>query len=215
MLRRLMPWAIVVSLALVAAVGYRAARLPYLPVIHGSTDEEIARLSTWLEIGPGMRVADVGAGEGTFAVALARRVGQSGHVFATEVQGRHLAAIRRSAAEAGLSNISVIAGAATGTNLPEACCDAVFSRIVYHHLADHAAINADLFRAVRPGGRLLMIDFEPGGILNWFEHAGGADRGHGTLKETLIREVSAAGFALVRGPEPWRGRMYAALFRRP
>jgi SAM-dependent methyltransferase len=136
-------------------------------------------------------------------------------VYATEVADRLLATIRQSAADAGLKNVTVITAAATRTNLPDGCCDAIFTRNVYHHLSDHAAINADLFRVLRPGGRLLMIDFEPGGLMNLFPHGGSEDRGHGTRKATMLQEVTAAGFRQLRGPENWRGRMYAILFTRP
>jgi ubiquinone/menaquinone biosynthesis C-methylase UbiE len=217
MARRLRPLVVVGLLALAGVVGLAAISLPYLPVLHGTTADEVERLVAWLEVQPGTRVADVGAGDGTFAVALARRVGPSGHVYATELADERLADIRQTAAEARLSNVTVIEGAVSSTNLPEACCDALFSRLVYHHLTDPVAINADVLRALRPGGRLVIIDFEPGGIMNWIGRPETADRqgGHGTPKETVMQELTRAGFQWMRGPEPWRGRTYALLFRRP
>ena len=64
--------------------------------------------------------------------------------------------------------------------------------------------------------RLLIIDFEPGGIMDWLDPAAAMDRhgGHGTPKETVVKEVTAAGFEPMRGPERWRGRLYAVMFRR-
>jgi SAM-dependent methyltransferase len=90
-------------------------------------------------------------------------------------------------------------------------------RTPHHHLTDPAAINADIFRALRPGGRLVIIDFEPGGIMNWIGRPETAGRhgGHGTPRETVIQEVTRAGFQWMRGPEAWRGRTYAVLFKRP
>jgi predicted methyltransferase len=210
-----------IAIALVALAGIvvlaAAASFPYLPLIHGTTADEVERLASWLEVRPGMRVADLGAGDGTYAVALARRVGPSGQVYATELGADRLADIRWAATEAGLSNVAVIEGAVSRTNLPDACCDALFSRLVYHHLTDPAAINADILRALRPGGHMLIIDFEPGGIMNWIGRPETATRhgGHGTPKGTVVRDVTAAGFQLVRGPEAWRGRIYGVLFRRP
>src|SRR5215475_14691026 len=164
-----------------------------------------------------MRVADLGAGDGTFAIALGRRLGPSGLVYATELDDERLADIRQAETAASLSNVTVVKGAVSSTNLPDACCDALFSRVVYHHLTDPVAINSDIFRALRPGGRLVIIDFEPGGIMNWIGRPETADRhgGHGTPRETVVREVTAAGFQVLRAPEPWRGRTYATLFRRP
>ena len=217
MSRRLRAWVVGGLLALTGVVILAATSLPYLPVLHGTTADEVERLAAWLEVQPGTRVADMGAGDGTFAVALARRVGPSGQVYATELADERLADIRQTAAEARLSNVTVIEGAVSSTNLPEACCDALFSRLVYHHLTDPAAINADILRALRPGGRLVIIDFEPGGIMNWIGRPETADRhgGHGTPKETVMQEVTRAGFQWMRGPESWRGRTYAMLFRRP
>jgi ubiquinone/menaquinone biosynthesis C-methylase UbiE len=217
MSRQLRLWVVVGLLALAGVVMLAAVSLPYLPLIHGTTADEVERLAAWLEVQPGTRVADVGAGDGTFAVALARRVGPSGHVYATELDDARLADIRQAATDARLSNVTIIAGAVSSTNLPEACCDALFSRLVYHHLTDPAAINADIVRALRPGGRLVIIDFEPGGIMNWIGRSETADRhgGHGTPKESVMKEVTQAGFQWMRGPESWRGRTYALLFRRP
>jgi ubiquinone/menaquinone biosynthesis C-methylase UbiE len=217
MSRRLKQWIAVGLLALAGVVVFAAVSLPYLPWLHGTTADEVERLAAWLEVEPGTRVADVGAGDGTFALALARRVGPSGQVYATELDAERLADIRQAAADARLSNVMVITGAVSSTNLPDACCEALFHRLVYHHLTDPAAINADIFRTLRPGGRLVIIDFEPWGIMNWIGRPETADRhgGHGTPKETVMQEVTRAGFQWMRGPEPWRGRTYAVLFRRP
>jgi ubiquinone/menaquinone biosynthesis C-methylase UbiE len=203
MSRRLKQWIVVGLLALAGVVVFAAASLPYLPLLHGTTADEVERLAAWLQIQPGTRVADVGAGDGTFAVALARRVGPSGQVYATELDAERLTDIRQAAADARLSNVMVIAGAVSSTNLPDACCEALFHRLVYHHLTDPAAINADIFRALRPGGRLVIIDFEPWGIMNWIGRPETADRhgGHGTPKETVMQEATRAGFQWMRGPE--------------
>ncbi|MPZ59089.1 MAG: methyltransferase domain-containing protein [Rhizobiales bacterium] len=218
MTRRLRRWVIIGLLAAVGVVvAIAAARPPYLPVIHGTDDAEVARIAAWLRIEPGTRVADIGAGDGAFALALARRVGPQGHVYATEIDERLLAGMQRAVKQERVENLTVIKAGVSRTNLPDGCCDAVLSRAVYHHLSDHAAINADLFRLLRPGSRLLMIDFEPGGIMNWIGigHSAEPDRGHGTLKAAMVKEVTAAGFQLARGPVSWRGRTYAVLFTRP
>lgn len=215
MTRRLKIWFTAGVLTIAVIVALAAASLPYVPLVHGTTDEEVEQLAAWLQLEPGMHIADFGAGDGTFAIALAPRIGPSGHVYATEIDQRSLAEIREAAGSAGLKNITVIEGAVSDSNLAEGCCDAVFSRKVYHHLTDPEAINADLFRAIRPRGRLLVIDFEPGGVMDRFGDSSKRHGGHGTPRETVVNEVTQAGFELVRGPEPWRGDLYAVLFKRP
>jgi ubiquinone/menaquinone biosynthesis C-methylase UbiE len=213
MSRRLKRWILVALLAVAGAAVVGAGSAPYLPLVHGSTADEVERMAEWLELRPGMRVGDVGAGDGTYTVELAKRVGPTGQVYATEISKERLAEIRQAAMAAGLSNITVIEGAVSRTNLPEGCCDAIFTRFVYHHLDDAPAINADLERKLRRGGRLLIIDFEPGGFLAWIGWP--QTSGHGTLKQTVMKQVAATGLQPVRGPESWRGRSYAVLFGRP
>jgi ubiquinone/menaquinone biosynthesis C-methylase UbiE len=203
------------ALALVAGAAVAAGSLPYLPIIHGTSEDEVERAAEWLELKTGTDVADFGAGDGTFAVAFARRVGDSSDVLATELDDDQLTEIRETAREAGVQNVTAIKGEVADTSLPEACCDAIFSRHVYHHLSDSPAINKHLFRALRPGGRLLVVDFEPGGIMDWLGHAESRHGGHGTPKGTVVKELTAAGFELVREPESWRGRTYGVLFKRP
>jgi ubiquinone/menaquinone biosynthesis C-methylase UbiE len=207
-----------IALLLALALGgYLALYMPYVPVVHGSEPDEVERLVEWLDIEPGMAIADVGAGDGRFAFALAARVGPAGRIYATELSGSQLESMRRAVAEQGLENVTIIEAGETHTGLPDACCDAVFSRNVYHHLTAPEAINADTRRALRPGGRLLIIDFEPGGPLDAISRPETAERhgGHGVPKSTVLDEVTAAGFAPLRGPETWRGRLYGILFERP
>ena len=214
--RRTRRWPIFALVGALALVAYVAAHLPYLPVVHGNESDEVERLVEWLGVEAGMAVADLGAGDGRFAFALAERVGPAGRVYATELSAAQLDHMRSAVNDRRLDNVHVVEAGVTETNLPEGCCDALFSRNVYHHLTEPDAVNADIRRALRPGGRLLVIDFEPGGPLDAIGRPDTAARhgGHGTPKETVVAEVTASGFLLRRGPEPWRGRMYGILFER-
>ena len=122
---------------------------------------EWPRLREVLTLGPGMSVADVGAGRGELTVALAAEVGPSGQVFSTDIDPSALEQIRARVGAAALRNVTVVQAHASDTGLPVSCCDAVVLRRVYHHLSDPAATNADLLRALRPGGVLAVIDFRP------------------------------------------------------
>ena len=199
-----------VTLGLVAAAG-AASRF----------EREVDRLAELLGVGPGSRVADVGAGKGHFAIAFAERVGPEGHVYATEIEATQRAKIARAARDAGLANLTVLEALEDATGLPDGCCDAIFLRVVYHHLAQPAPILASLARALRPGGRLVVVDFRPTRWLAlWTPKDVPEDRGgHGVAPEIVRREAVAAGFEPLsldeEWPSSWLMRHYAIAFRRP
>src|SRR5687768_16297623 len=80
-----------------------------------------------LELKPGMAIADVGSGGGAMTVVLGHW-NKGGHLFATDITEHALRETRAYAKKEGLTNVTVIEGAAAATNLPDACCDAVFLR---------------------------------------------------------------------------------------
>jgi|GEM_PF-790800 len=165
---------------------------------------EAERIAELLELRPGMRVADVGAGDGEWTVDLARRVGGAGHVWATEVKEEHLAEIRERVEEAGLHNVTVARGDQTTNGLPDACCDAILLRLVYHHFTDPARMRRELVRALRPGGIVAVIDIEP--QEHWRKLEGVPERGgHGIPAEELIAEMAQDGFRVLRRQTGWNG----------
>ena len=176
---------------------------------------DAARLVTALKLHAGQTVADIGAGRGQLTVALAREVGPSGRVYATELDSARLRDIRQATDSAGLENVSVIEAHATRTNLPERCCDALVLRRVYHHFDNPRMMNASLRQSLKPGGLLAVIDFEPDSA----ESADPSNRDtgdqHGVTSATVVRELSQAGFELVaveKGPRPGA---FMVVVRRP
>ena len=179
------------------------------------------RISALIEVKPGMRVADVGAGSGWMTVMLARMVGPAGHVFSTEIDDRALGKIRSAVAAARLDNVTVIRATGRDTGLPPACCEAIILRRVYHHLTDPIDTDRGLFRALRPAGKLAVLDFRPS-ILLWPWTPKGLPpnrEGHGIDPIVVIGEVKQAGFEYLRMEDPWPGswflESYCVLFMKP
>src|SRR5262245_45538775 len=95
------------------------------------------------------------------AVSMAKWLGPSGRMYATDVRPEMFAEITSAVAREGLTNVVVLEGAAGSTNLPNGCCDAIFLRDVYHHLTNPQEFDASLRASVKPGGRVAIMDFEP------------------------------------------------------
>lgn len=179
---------------------------------------ELPQLVNVLGLKPGMTVADVGAGFGATTVVLSKWIG-SGRVIATDVGQRQLTAIRDYVKQEGLSNVTVIEGAAAATNLPPECCDAIFMRDVYHHVASVEDFNKSLLGSLKPGGRLAIIDFvpDPGSKLP----AGVPENrgGHGVPMAVVAEELQATGFTHLRTIPKWpegdQHPLFLVLFRKP
>ena len=175
---------------------------------------DAARLTKALDLTAGRTVADIGAGDGELTVALARIVGPTGRLYATELESDRLRAIRRAAESAGLKNVTVLEAHATRTNLPDRCCDALVVRNVYHHFENPALINKSLYQSLKPGGRLAVIDFRPDSAesADPTRRADGAQ--HGVTAATVVCELRQAGFELV-AMEAESRRGFMVVMRRP
>lgn len=166
---------------------------------------EAARLADALGVRSGAVVADIGAGNGALITEFARTVGPTGRAFATERTAAQRAAIASRAAAAGVA-VTVIEAADDATNLPAGCCDAITMRMVMHHVADPPVLARDLRRALKPGGRVGVIDFNPGALPHL-----AAD--HGVSPGAVLTAFDAAGFEVVSRNEQWGGRTYLLVFR--
>jgi SAM-dependent methyltransferase len=163
-----------------------------------------------------MSAADVGAGEGRFTAALARSVGPDGRVYATEVEAAKLETIQARAKADGLGNVRTVLGDQSSTGLPEGCCDAILLRMVYHHFTDPEAMRRSLWSALKPGGRVAVIDVPP--RASWRRLEGVPERGgHGIPRAELVADMRGGGFSVMAQHETWPGEddSYCVVFQRP
>lgn len=197
---------VLVAVAVATAGAALVWRFGYFAAPFGWTREP-ERLAASLGLAPGMTVADVGAGSGDLAVAMAGVVGAAGTVHATELSAERREVIARRISAAGVHNVVVVAAGEEQTGLPDGCCDAIYLRTVFHHVGDRVLFAAALTRAVRPGGRIAVIDFAPGTL--WFH---GAD--HGVSAEAVTAAFERAGWAERARDDAWGGGMFLRVFSR-
>ncbi len=111
-----------------------------------------------LGIEPGSVVADVGAGPGPYTFPLAERVGPDGKVYAVDIDEDDLAKIRSRAEREGVVQIETILGATDDPRLPAATLDVVLVINAYHEFREYDEMLQGFHRALKPGGRLAIID---------------------------------------------------------
>jgi SAM-dependent methyltransferase len=153
------------------------------------------------------------------SVVLGRSIG-SGRVYATDIGERQLVTIRDYVKREGLTNIAVIEGAAASTNLPAACCDAIFLQNVYHHITAVGAFNKSLEASLKPGGRLAIIDFVPSTGSKLPEGVPANRGGHGVPPGVVIEEITSAGLTHLSTIDKWppgdkNPAAFLTLFKKP
>ena len=143
-----------------------------------------------LNLKPGMDIADIGAGTGFYSLLFAQKVGQAGNVFAVDVAKDFILNINLRAAEKGLKNIHAVLSKQKDTLLAPASIDMAFVCDTYHHFEYPHTMLASIRRALRPGGKLILIDFrkQAGVSSSWVMSHVRADR------KTVIQEVELVGF---------------------
>ncbi len=165
--------------------------------------------------GPGARVADVGAGQGYFTFKMAARVGPEGRVYAVDIRASDLDDIRARVARDKLAYIEVVLGTVDDPRLPEGL-DGILVFNAYHEFREYDAMLAAMFRALRPGGRLVVIDRaadREGDREAYFAR-------HAITPAVVLEEVERHGFTLAGRPpsldDPGDSRdMFFLVFERP
>ncbi len=159
---------------------------------------------------PGMAVADVGAGTGLFTMLFARAVKPGGRVYAVDISQAFIEHIRQTAKAQGQDNVTGIVNDGTETGLPEASVDLVFISDTYHHFEHPRETLASIRKALRAGGRMVVIDFEK---IPAETHKQRIDHVRAD-KETAIREIESAGFRFLEEKKLMREN-YFVTFSRP
>jgi predicted methyltransferase len=138
-------------------------------------------------------VADIGAGGGWFTIRLARRVGPNGIVYAEDIQRQMLDATTRRVARENLNNVRAVLGTALDPCLPPAAVDAVLIIDTYHEIEDPVALLRTTATALKPQGRIGIVDFKLDGL------GPGPDLMDDHVNpDTIIRDAEAAGLRLLR-----------------
>jgi len=164
---------------------------------------EAASVLQFLDIRPGMAVADIGAGSGYYTVRLSQRVGAAGRVLAEDVMPDYLAGLQRRIATERLGNVTLTRGEAHDPRLPPASVDLALLVHMYHEIDQPFGLLTNLLPALRPGARVAILD------------ANRPTLQHGTPPKLLECELRAVGYQQVAFHPLENGAAYLAVFTPP
>jgi ubiquinone/menaquinone biosynthesis C-methylase UbiE len=137
---------------------------------------------------PGQTIADIGAGTGIYTRLFAREVGPAGEVLAVDIAPRFLTYVENWAEEEGFEQITTILGEDQSPNLPENSVDVIFSSDTYHHFEYPVTMAAEMHKALRDGGVMIVVDYERTPEREQHVRA---------PKSSVIAEIESVGFRLI------------------
>ena len=193
---------------LVAAASAQQQRTPeeFAKFLEGAdrvARMQVPRVVTSLDLKPGMKVADIGAGSGLFTRPIARAIGPHGVAFAVDIDPGLLKIIERSAASEKIANIRTIQATAADPKLPEPV-DLAFVCDTLHHIEKPDAYLQTLKKYLTPEGRIAVIDFTE----RW-------PQGHESMRYSLDQLdawMKAAGMARVASHD-WLDNSFFVIYR--
>jgi SAM-dependent methyltransferase len=193
-------------------LGYRDEWIEALPI---GAVESMAGTGNPFSLGelkPGENVVDCGSGAGTDSLIAARTVAPTGHVIGVDMTPDMLDKARRSAAETGLTNVEFRDGYLEALPVPDDWADVIISNGVLNLVPNKDAALAEMYRVLKPGGRLQLADIAmqkpvpedaQSDVTLWTGCIAG-----GLLKAILAQKVSDAGFkdvAVIWGEDVFGG----------
>jgi predicted methyltransferase len=158
-----------------------------------------------MAIADGSIVADIGAGSGWFTIRLARRVGPQGTVYAEDVQKEMINAISRRVGREGFNNVKPWLGTNNDARLPASSLDAILMVDAYHEVEDRVTMLANLAKALKPQGRLGIVDFRLDGT------GPGPAPEERVSPDVVVNDAKKAGLKLLR-QEPFLPYQYFLIF---
>lgn len=156
-------------------------------------------------IADGSVVADIGAGSGWFTIRLARRVGPQGIVYAEDVQHLMISAISRRVSREGFTNVKPVLGTNNDPRLPPRSVDAVLMVDSYHEVQDRVTMLSNVAKALKPQGRLGIVDFRLDGT------GPGPAPEERVSPDVVVKDAAQAGLKLIR-QEPFLQYQYFLIF---
>ncbi len=174
---------LVIALGCLALGGFgllaRAAERP------ADREEAIRALAEHLAVGEGSVVADVGAGRGVYTWPLAQVVGRTGVIYAQDIAERAIRNLQSESERRDLPQVQTVLGRVDDPSLPADTVDLIFLRQVYHHFGQPREMLQGIWRSLKPGGYLVVVDRHRGTLQDYLPREERTRR-HAWIAETTV-----------------------------
>ena len=166
---------------------------------------EVAEIVTLTQLRPGLTYCEMGGANGLFLAALGKAVMPGGRLQATAPLEAEITAMGDRVKEAGLADATTLTLATDDDlGLAPGSCDVIFSRMVYHMLSNPAGYLVQLKHALRPAGRMLILDHDADSGVTLSRVNATLDGMAVVPRAVELEEFTGAGFALVGVANDWR-----------
>jgi|GEM_PF-680854 len=179
--------------------------------------DSVRALTAHLGPGKGSVIADIGAGGGRDTWVFAGIVGKTGMVFAEEIDEDKAKSLKAEAEQRDLSQVKSVLGRSDDCCLPADAADLVYMNHVYHHFGRPREMLRAIWRSLKPGGYLAIVDRRRGTLRDWVERKRRETEHFWIAETTVVREAREEGFAFVECAEQyWHTRDdFVLVFQRP
>lgn len=179
--------------------------------------DSVRTLTAHLGVGKGSVIADIGAGRGRDTWVFADIVGKAGTVFAEEIDRELVERLKTEAENKDLDQVRPVLGRSDDPNLPANTADLLYMNHVYHHFARPREMLRAMWRGLKPGAYLTIVDRRRGTLRDWVERKRREAQHFWIAETTVVREAREEGFAFVECAEQyWHTQDdFVLVFQRP
>ncbi len=187
-------WLIIIFLNITMGLGYFDSSDDWEK--HHNAYQPPEKVMDAMGIKPGMTIAEVGAGRGRYAVRIADHIGNTGIIYANDIDKESLDYLKYRCTRDTITNVEIILGTETDPCLPAGKIDIVYIINTYHHIEKPVEILKNILPSLSPNGRLIIIEHDPDKVmkLGWDQSS---IEGHSTYPNTVIEQSVSAGFKLI------------------
>ena len=179
--------------------------------------ESVGAIFSHLGLAKGSTVADIGAGGGQDTWVFAKLVGETGTVFAEEIVEGAVKSLEREAKAKKLPQVRAVLGRSDDPALPADSVDLAYLHYVYHHITKPREMLRGMWRALKPGGYLVVVDRQRGTLRDWVPLETRGPKHSWSAETTVVREAREEGFVFVACPDDWwyDKEDFVLIFQRP